>query len=176
MAGGESIFDMFLLLIMCCLAMSFLRRPRSSAEEERIKTDVWFVPYEIKKAFDTINDEIKSWGQKEKEHEEEKKPSRLVSVFVKRKEEERFVIEEAVSPRLINVADSREGKITFELIEAEEGGTSIKVSYSQKASGRIQTLKAQLPIKVPMQNVCKSCGRPVLVDFTVCPYCAKKLS
>lgn len=177
MAGGESIFDMFLLLIMCCLAMSFLRRPRSSAtEEERIKTDVWFVSYEINKAFDTLNDETKSWEQKEKEQEEEKKPSRLVSVFVKRKEEERFVIEEAISPRLINVADPREGKITFELIEAEEGGTLIEVSYSQKASGRIQTLKAQLPIKVPLQNVCKSCGRPVLLDFTVCPYCGKKLS
>ena len=94
MVGGESIFDMFLLLIMCCLAMSFLRRPRSSAaEEERIKTDVWFVSDEINKAFDTLNDKTKSWEQKEKEQEEEKKPSRLVSIFVKRREEERMEIE-----------------------------------------------------------------------------------
>ena len=176
MVGGEGIFDMFLLIIMCCLAMSFLRRPSASAEGERIKTDGWFVSYEINKAFDTINDETKSWQQKENELEKEKKPSRLVSVFVKRRVEDRFVIKEAISPRLINVEDPMEGKITFEFTEAEEGGTSIKVSYSQKASDRIQTLKAQLPIKVPKQNVCKSCGRTVQPDFTVCPYCGTKLS
>jgi len=70
------------------------------------------------------------------------------------------------------------GTLYFELIEVEEGGTTVKASYGSGAKNRIVDFKARSPLKiprVPIGNNCPSCGKAVLREFTLCPYCGQKL-
>lgn len=176
---GTDIFSLLLPVIMCCLVMSLMGRGQQPSTSPIVETDEWFVPFEIQKAFDVINEEAMNWKQKAKKI----KPStisRISNMFYRRSEKERFVIEQSISPRLIRLNDSYEGKITFELTKADEVGTSVKVTYGSRARDRIKTFRAQMPVKVPppppRENICKSCGRPIQPEFVACPYCGEKLS
>jgi len=91
--------------------------------------------------------------------------------------EERFVAKEAISPRLYRMND-RSGPIYFELTEVEGGGTVVKTTYNSSIKGRMAKFKAGLPLKIPatpIGNRCPSCGKPVLPEFILCPYCGEKL-
>jgi len=54
----------------------------------------------------------------------------------------------------------------------------VKATYNSALKGRVAKLKAVLPLKIPATPVglnCPSCGKPVLREFNLCPYCGSKL-
>lgn len=90
---------------------------------------------------------------------------------------DRFVVKEVVPPRLYRLTD-QSNPIYFELTEVENGGTVVKVTYNSDVKERIAKFKAELPLKIPAIPIgkqCSACGKPVLSEFVMCPYCGEKL-
>ena len=84
---------------------------------------------------------------------------------------------EKTPPRLISLSDAT-GPVYFEFTEVEGGGTVVKATYGSALKGRVAKLKATLPLKVPATPIglsCPSCGKPVLKEFNLCPYCGTEL-
>jgi len=119
-----------------------------------LETDVWFTTQNVKDAFEAIEKEANAW-----------------------KENEKFEVGQSMPPRLIRVRSKREGEISFELTEVEGGGSSVKAMFTPEARFRVQTLRAQLPVNIPIGigKPCPSCGKSILPDFALCPYCGFKL-
>jgi len=178
--GGE--FDLLstLLPIICCvIAIPLISRSGGgqSSQPPTGESDLWYTTQNIDEAYETINKEVDSW--RVKAEEEDAKPKSFVSRLTGGgKKGPRFVVKEAIAPRLITIGDSKVGTFYFELTEVEEGGTTVKASYSSAAKNRIVEFKARSPLKiprVPIGNNCPSCGKAVLPEFTLCPYCGQKL-
>lgn len=178
--GGE--FDLLstLLPIICCvIAIPLLSRSGGGQPSQAPtgESDLWFTTRNIDEAYETINKEVDSW--RVKAEEEDAKPKSFISRLTRgRKKGPRFVIKETIAPRLITIGDSVVGTIYFELIEVEEGGTTVKASYGSAAKKQIVDFKARSPLKiprVPIGNNCPSCGKAVLREFALCPYCGQKL-
>jgi len=101
----------------------------------------------------------------------------LSRVLRGRQSAERFVEKENTPPRLLSLTDSS-GSIYFEFTEVEGGGTVVKATYARSIKGRVAKLKTELPLKIPATPVglkCPSCGKPVLREFNMCPYCGSEL-
>jgi hypothetical protein len=144
-----------------------------SAPQTNSESDTWYVTYGIQEAYDAIVKETDEWREKA----ENKPKSRLSFSFLSRRTPLNFVIDQAVSPRLYRLKDDQSGEISFELIEVEEGGTTIKATYQGRARSLIQNFKAQMPVKILGSNirVCPSCGKDLRPDFKTCPYCSANL-
>ena len=111
------------------------------------------------------------------EEESDSFTSRLRGAFGGGREEERFLVEESISPRLYRLVDTS-GPIYFELTEVEGGGTVVKTTYNSSIKSRMAKFKAGLPLKIPaapVGNRCPTCDKPVLPEFNLCPYCGEKL-
>jgi hypothetical protein len=70
------------------------------------------------------------------------------------------------------------GPIFFELTPVEGGGTVVRTMYNYAIKARIARFRADQPAKIPATPIglnCPSCGKPVLQEFVVCPYCTEKL-
>jgi len=178
--GGE--FDLLstLLPIICCvIAIPLISRGggRQPSQAPTRESDLWFTTQNIDEAYETINKEVDSW--RVKAEEEDAKPKSFISRLTRRgKKGPRFVVKESIAPRLITIRDPVVGTIDFELIEVEEGGATVKASYGSAAKNRIVYFKARSPLKiprVPIGNNCTSCGKAVLREFILCPYCGQKL-
>ncbi len=160
------------LLLICCLLPFLFRGPGQRPTEITREADSWITPQQIEEVFNNIVREVENW---KKEILPERK---TVFPFGKKEEkrEERFIVSQSIPPRLLRVTDTREGEIVFELMEIEGDGTSVKVSFSPPAKQRVQTFKAQFPAKILTGwQSCPSCGKPILPDFVVCPYCGQRL-
>jgi len=167
-----SAFFLLPLLLLCCLLPLLFRGMGPRPTEVAKEVDVWITPQKIEDVFDGISKMVENWKA---EIQAEPKKSLLPFVGGK-KEEKRFEVVQSIPPRLLRVFDKREGETVFELTEIEGGGTSIRVSYHPFAKSRIQTFKAQFPAKILAGwQSCPSCGKPILPDFVVCPYCSQKL-
>lgn len=141
-------------------------------------SDLWYTSQNIEEAYEIIGKEIESWQVKAAE--EKARPKSFIENLksIGRRKGERFVIEKEVSPRLYTLNDPVVGIINFELTEVEAGGTTVKATYSSIAKSRILDFKARSPLKIPVAPIgdnCPSCGKSVLREFLMCPYCGQKL-
>ena len=143
-----------------------------SSQQTTIESDSWYVTYGIQEAYDAIVKETDDWRDKTAI---KRSKSRLS--FLSSRTPQNFVVDQDVSPRLYRLKDDQVGTVSFELIEVEDGGTSIKATYQGKAKSLVQNFKAKMPVKIFGSNVrvCPSCGKDMRPDFKNCPYCGANL-
>jgi len=170
--ANENGIDILTMLfpLFCCLFALLLSslKPHSTPT---IETDIWFTTQNINEVYKTVVEETNNWRRKFK-----RKQKSFVYRF--RRKRERFIVEKKIAPRLYKLIDSVFGPIYFELIEVEGGGTVVKATYSSLIKDLIVNFKARQPLKIPATPIgknCPSCGKPVLRDFILCPYCGQKL-
>lgn len=177
-AGGTSGLLLFIPLLLCCMLPMIMRmfkqRGAGGAVGGPTETDVWFTSYPIKDAYGRIEAVTEEW--RNLVSQVETKPSRF-GFGRKKTPQERFAVSQTIPPRLYRVQDGFEGDVTFEFTEVENGGTSIRATYSPGAKARIQTLRANMPLKVPfgVGVPCSACGKMLLPEFSSCPYCGQKV-
>ena len=174
--GGGGFDIIWLLLpLVCCMMMG---QRGDKPQEARAESDSFYTSQDIQESFGRIEEEVSRWRL---EAQEKREPEGLVS-SVRRllgggAQAERFVEKEKAPPRLLSLSDAT-GPVYFEFTEVEGGGTVVKATYGSALKGRVAKLKAGLPLKVPAAPVglkCPSCGKPVLREFNLCPYCGAEL-
>lgn len=173
-AGGPSSLLLLLPLLLCCMIPLLTRMyQKPSQAAAPIEIDTWFTSYRIDEAFEAIKNYVSGWR---KQAAGEVNEGRGFPLFKPKPPPERFVTSESAPPRLIKFSDPIEGSLTFELTETELGGTAIRVNYHPNLRGRVQKMRAAFPLKIPFAagSPCSGCGRPLLPDFKLCPYCGQK--
>jgi len=175
--GGGFDFIWLLLPLICCLMARGQQgeKPQETGKE----SDSFYTTQGIQESFENIEKEINKWRQEalEKKDEPEGFTARIGNLLRRGPPPERFVEKENNPPRLISLADTS-GSIYFEFTEVEGGGTVVKATYGSVLKERIAKLKTGLPLKVPATPIglnCPSCGKPVLREFNLCPYCGSEL-
>lgn len=161
---------MLLPLMICCMLPTLMRGGGSSTPQQTNETDSWFVTYNIQEAYDTVVKEVDAWRQRA---ENSKKGKFNIQI----RKPKYFVVEQSNSPRLYRVNDPNGGVVSFELTEFEGGGTAIKATYDSKSRALIQDFKAKMPVTIPASGPknCPTCGKELLPDFKVCPFCGTKV-
>ena len=171
------------LIWLLPLGICFLYMGQSQGESEppsNTETDYWYTPQGIEETYAAIVGEISEWRKKEAEEasaSSESIFSKLSGALGRKRRQERFQVNEEIAPRLYSMAD-RSGPIHFELTEVDEAGTVVKATYNSSIKAWIIGFKANQPLKIPATPVskrCQTCGKPVLPEFSVCPYCGEKL-
>jgi hypothetical protein len=172
--GGFDIMWLLLPLLCCMLMGQRGEKPQEAGPE----TESFYTTQPIQESFDDVAEEMTKWRQEAKEKKEEPGITSSITRLLKGgTPTERFTEKERIPPRLLSLTDST-GPLYFEFTEVEGGGTVVKATYNQALKGRVARLKAALPLKVPAAPVglsCPSCGKPVLREFNVCPYCGSNL-
>ncbi|MEM2127332.1 MAG: zinc ribbon domain-containing protein [Candidatus Bathyarchaeia archaeon] len=176
--GATDILWLILPLLCCAMMMA---QPRGGAAPQRESvTETWYTVQNIEETFKAIENVTSEWRREAEERMREgggSFSSRFRRAFGGGKVEARFVVREAVPPRLFRMDDSS-GPIYFELTEVEGGGTVVKATYDSSLKSRIAKFKASQPLRIPAPPIsdrCPSCGKPVLKEFNLCPYCGEKL-
>ena len=173
-------FDILWLIlpILCCVLMMTQSRSEPKAEAPRTEAESWYTTQNIEETYKSIEDETAEWRKKAQERGERS------GSFLSRlrggtpKPEERFVVQETIPPRLLRLTDAIAGPVYFELTEVEGGGTVVKATYGSSIKRQVAEFKAKSPLKIPaapIGNRCPSCGKAVLPEFILCPYCGEKL-
>ena len=176
--GGGGIELIYWVLPAICLLITFLQPKGEKTSEKGMLVESWYTPQEISEAYSTIADEMDTW----RTTEETKTPptsiaARLLNVFKSKSSKERFVLREEVPPRLYRLQDAT-GPLFFELTTVEGGGTVVRTMYNYAVKARMARFRASQPAKIPAIPIglnCPTCGKPVLQEFVVCPYCTEKL-
>jgi hypothetical protein len=148
-----------------------------SPQESGKENESFYTVQNINESFEKIEKEIEQWRLAAKEKKPEGFTSSIMNRLRGETKKERFLEKEKNAPRLISL-DDISGPIYFEFTEVEGGGTVVKVSYSSDLKGRFAKMKSILPLKIPIAPIglnCPSCGKSVLKDFNLCPYCGSKL-
>jgi hypothetical protein len=178
--GGFDTLLYILLPVFCCLmSMNMGQRRDGSAQQSR-ETESWYTVQDIETTYAQIEEKVEEW------HDDSKIQTTDSGSFMttlrklisgKREPDERFVTREKNAPRLYSVSDTT-GPIYFELTEVNDGGTVVKTSYNLGVKEQMARFKAELPLSIPSTPIglnCPSCGKPVLEEFELCPYCGEKL-
>ncbi len=176
-AEGLSSLYLLPILIICCLLPYLMRSFQKPDPTKALASsaDIWFTPYRIDKSYDMVKKQVSKWRIQEKS----KQPTESkISLFRSKTPSFRFVLSEDTPTRLIKYSDPVEGNLSFEFTETESGGSSIRVNYHPNMKDRIQKMRASFPLKIPFTagTPCSACGKPVLPDFKICPYCGQKNS
>tara|TARA_B100000315_G_C14509333_1_gene556200 strand:+ start:349 stop:831 length:483 start_codon:yes stop_codon:yes gene_type:complete len=140
-----------------------------------LETDVSFVKTPIEETYKEIINLTEDWTI-EKEPDKPAAPTGLGlgGLFGAKPRSSAFQTMQEIDPRLLKLESRVEGQVTFELTQADRGGTSLSISFSPQSKSRIETLKAHLPLHEQGMKVCSSCERGLLNEFTHCPYCGQK--
>ena len=167
----------YLLPLACCL-LTMTQRGEDYSQSAQ-DSDTFYTSLSIEDSFKEVDDRIELWRIDAKENESNEKgiAASIRKMIGGRKKTERFTVVDKTAPRLLNLNDVT-GSIYFEFTPVEDGGTVVKVTYSQLLRGRMKRMKADLPVKIPATPIglkCPSCGKPVLHEFNLCPYCGTKL-
>jgi hypothetical protein len=176
--GGFDIFWILLPLLCCMLMMGQRGGERTQATGE--VTENWYTIQDTEATYSAIEEETAEWRRRAEEREKAASESityKLRSVLGGGKSEERYAVKETIPPRLYRMSD-RTGPIYFELTEVEGGGTVVKATYNNAIKSRVAKFKAGLPLKIPAVPIgkrCPACGKAVLPEFSLCPYCGEKL-
>jgi len=168
----------YILPIICCVLMMTQSRGEQRAEPPRSEAESWYTTQSIEETYRSIENETADWRKKAQERSE--RSGSFLSRLRGRapKPEERFVVQETMSPRLFRLTDAVAGPVYFELTEVEGGGTVVKATYSSSIKRQVAEFKAKSPLKIPaapIGNRCPACGKAVLPEFVLCPYCGEKL-
>lgn len=174
-ASGDYL-TLILAVMLCCMLPTIFRQP--SASKEKPESDSWYVNSGIQEAYDTFVSEVDEWRGRS--------ISQKKGMFsnLSRRKPKVFSVTNKVPPRLLTVNDEKAGQITFEFAEMDGGNTSVKATYDATARTLIQNFKAKIPIKIalptqvspPGPRLCPSCGKEMLPDYKVCPFCETKLN
>lgn len=164
-------------LTLCLVLIAIPRRPAQDPQEKR-ESDSWYITCGIQEAYDAIAEEAEEW----RKTTESRKPKSRFS-FPSRKKPTPFVVNKADPPTHYAVDIAERGEISFELTQVTKDGTLVRLAYDSRARRLIQNFKAKryltplTPIRVPPSapNVCPSCGKEILPDFNLCPFCGTKL-
>ena len=168
---GTDFLTLLLPLMLCCMMPSMFKG-QSSQPQETSESDSWYVNLGIQDAYDNIVKEAEDWRTKAQSGRKKGMFS-----FLSRKKSMIFVENEVAAPRLYKLKDDAVGDISFELTEVDEGGITIKTTYTSKARSLIQNLRAKMPASIPSAGpkVCPSCGKEMMPEFKMCPFCGAKL-
>lgn len=178
--GGGVDWLMLLLPILVCFLCMGQSQGGSAPQRENTETESWYTPQGIDEAYTAILTEAAEWRRKAEEEASstsESITSKLRGILGGGRGDVRFMVKEEIAPRLYRMAD-RSGPIYFELTDVDDGGTVVKATYDSSIKARITRFKAEQPLKIPAIPVgrrCQTCGKPVLPEFSVCPYCGEKL-
>jgi hypothetical protein len=177
--GGIDWLTLLLPIVVCLMCMSQSQGGGGERSDGTL-SESWYTPEDMEKAYEAIVLEAAEWRR---EHETGKAEasasltSRVRQVLGGGRAESRFVVKDEVPPKLYSMSD-RTGPIYFELTEVEDGGTVVKATYGSAFKPRLARFKAKQPLKIPANPTgkrCPSCGKPVLGEFSVCPYCGERL-
>lgn len=154
------------------------QRGESSGSSSLI-SDSFYTRHEIQEAFDNVEGEVSRW----KTDAEGRPAPGGILAMVRRllgggAPKERFAMSEQIPPRLMRLSDAT-GPLYFEFTEVEGGGTVVKITYDSALKSRVAKLKTILPVRVPATPVelkCPECGKPILKEFNLCPYCGHRLT
>lgn len=167
---GFDLTSLLLPLALCCMLPMLFQRPKGGTEQAA-ESDSWYFGGGIQEAYDTIVKEVDEWRAKSM--------SRKQGMFssLTGKKRKAFTVVKEAPPRLLRVNDEEVGETAFELTEVDTSSTFVKATYDPKARALIQDFKAKIPIQVQASapNVCPSCGKEMLPEFKICPYCETKL-
>lgn len=174
-ADGSSLL-MILPLLICCLLPILMRSFQKPSQQSAVRTeeDVWFTSLGINKAFEKVETQVSRWKD---EKPSMPKSRTKFSLFGGKPPPKRFTISESIAPRLLKINDPIEGSVSFEFTETEVGGTAIRISYYPLLQDRIQKMRTSFPLKIPFAagTPCEACGKPILPEFNICPYCSHKI-
>ena len=178
--GGGIDWLTWLLPVLVCVMCMGQSRGESAPQGGNTETESWYTPQGIDEAYAAIVAEVTEWRKKEEEKAStasEPIMAKLSRMLRGGRAQARFEVKEEMAPRLYRMAD-RTGPVYFEFTEVEDGGTVVKATYDSSIKARITRFKAEQPLKIPAIPVskrCQVCGKPVLPEFVVCPYCGEKL-
>jgi hypothetical protein len=179
-AGGFDWLTWIILPALCCVMSMTMGQRGERPSSQRVESELWYTINNIKTTYEEIEKIVNEW------HEGSKSETPPPSSFMdnirnlltgRREPGERFVTKEKDSPRLYVVSDPS-GPIYFELTEVEDGGTVVKTTYNYDLKERMAKFKSGLPLRIPSTPIglnCPTCGKDVLPDFELCPYCGEKL-
>jgi hypothetical protein len=176
--GGFDIIWILLPLLCCLMAMG--QRGGERPQAGGTVNESWYTIQDMESTYSAIEEETVEWRRQAEERDKETSGSitaRFRGILGGGKQVERYAVKETVPPRLYSMTD-RTGPIYFELIEVEGGGTVVQATYDQAIKSRMARLKAKLPLKIPAVPIgkrCPTCGKAVLPEFSLCPYCGEKL-
>ncbi|TFH14869.1 zinc ribbon domain-containing protein [Candidatus Bathyarchaeota archaeon] len=176
--GIGSNWLLWLLPLAFCLLTITQKKEEPSTSTQL--SDNFYTTLSVDDAFKTIQHKVDQWRIDAKESDINEKGLAVTLRKIlggTRAKTDRFTEIESKIPRLLNISDVT-GSIYFEFIPVEDGGTVVKVTYSHLLNGRMKRLKAELPIMIPATPIglkCPSCGKPVLKEFNLCPYCGTRL-
>jgi hypothetical protein len=175
--GGIFSYIWIFLPLLCCL-MTMGQRGETP-QVTNSEADAFYTTEGIQESFESIEKEIIRWRleAREKKDKPEGFTAKIRKILGRGPPPERYVENEKDPPKLISLTDIY-GPIYFEFTEVEGGGTVVKATYNPILKGRMAKLKTGLPLKVPAMPIglhCPSCGKPVLQEFNLCPYCGSEL-
>lgn len=177
-AEGEGIALIYWIIPAICLIIAYFQPKGEKAPEREMLVESWFIPQGIDEAYSTIISEMDEWRSTEATRSPpDSMITRLLSSIKPQGSMERFVLKEELPPRLYRMEDTS-GPLFFELTTVEGGGTVVRTMYDYAIKARMARFRASQPAKIPATPIglnCPSCGKPVLQDFVVCPYCTEKL-
>lgn len=174
--GGLDILWILLIPLMCFMLAG---QRGEKSQKPMTTTESWYTIQDIESTYASIEAKATGWREEAKERKSASDSllSKLRGVLGRRKDVERFVEKETSPPRLYRMTDST-GPIYFELTEVVGGGTVVKTTYSPDIKVKMAKFKVELPLKIPATPIgirCPACGKPVLSEFSLCPYCGEKL-
>lgn len=177
--GGGFDFIWLLLPLLCCMMSMGQRGGGPSPSQRGSESESWFTSLDIESAYKMIDEEASRWREKYKVEREDGGSiiDRLKGILGGGEPKPRFLVDEEDPPKLLVLSD-QSGPIYFELTEVEGGGTVVKSTYDLAVKRRIARLKTDLPVKIPATPIglrCPACGKPVMPEFDLCPYCGERL-
>jgi hypothetical protein len=177
--GGLDLFWILIPILLCVMLMGQGRGGGAGGGSTEPISESWYSGQDIGTTFKTIETAVAGWR---KEAEKKREASRGVLSSLKGilgggESKARFVMEETISPRLLRLSDAS-GPLYFELTEVEGGGAVVKATFNFELKGKMADFKASLPLRIPANPVgsrCPACGKAVLPEFNLCPYCGEKI-
>lgn len=182
--GGNSGLGLFWILVpisLCLLTISQWREKRLLRGKTEMES--WYTTKNIDTIYKTIEFGIKKLQRDAESNKEETISviSRIKSSLLRNRMKKRFQIIETIPPRFYQLNDESR-PVYFELTEVEGGGTIIKATFHSNFKNQISKLKTAFSIPIlnasevaTIRNRCPNCGKPILLEFKLCPYCGKKL-
>ena len=176
-ASGATNWLWWLLPIVCCF-LTLSQREEKPQESTQV-SDTVYTSLNIEDAFETVEKKIELWRieSREKDTREKGISSSIRKLIGGGATTSRFSDYDKQPPRLYSLNDVS-GTIYFEFTGVDGGGTVLRITYNPVLRARMSRLKSELPLIIPATPIglkCPSCGKPVLNEFNLCPYCGTEL-